>query len=284
MSTWKEVTIVTALLHIGRESADGRTMEQYVQWFLETLRIPAPMVVYVEPPLAETVKQLRGDMPTKIIPQSLGTSPFGWSYPKVHEILCSEAWQKTMKNPGDITNKLPGYSIVTNNKFAWLWNAIDENPFGTDLFFWIDGGLSRFFRGFQPWNHGPHPKMLEELRTNKKIFTVVGGGKEQIVTNAMNGVRLEKEEVIGANLGVIMTGFFGGHISTMKHVSEYVMKNFVVEMIQKNRIDHDQSSIFLHFQEHPDKYMLVPPHPQFDCFNFFLFASGNWGGPNDGAS
>ena len=100
----------------------------------------------------------------------------------------------------------------------------------------------------------------------------------------MNGIRLRSEEVIGANMGIIMTGFFGGHISTMKHVSEYVMRNFVVEMIQKNRIDHDQSSIFLHFQEFPEKYMLVPPHPQFDCFNFFLFASGEWQGSNGGAS
>ena len=274
MSTWNQITIVTALLHIGREGADGRTMEQYVQWFAETLKIPAPMVVYVEPGLVEIVKQVRGELPTKIVPQSLGTSPFGWSYPKVHEILESQEWKQKMKNPGDLTNKLPGYSIVTNNKFAWLWNAIDENPFQTELFFWIDGGLSRFFRGLQPWNHGPHPTLLHTLQTNKKLFAVIGGGKESYIQNAVLGKKLPTEEVIGANMGVVMTGFFGGHISTMKHASECVMKNYVVEMIQKNRIDHDQSSIFLHFQDYPEKYMLLPPHPQLDCFNFLVFASG----------
>jgi hypothetical protein len=174
----------------------------------------------------------------------------------------------------DLTNKLPGYSIVTNNKFAWLWNAMEENPFGTDMFFWIDGGLSRFFKNYDIQNSQPHIRLIRDIRKTRKIFAVIGGGKEHYINDALQGKKLPTEEVIGANMGVVMTGFFGGHISTMKHASEYVMKNYVIEMIQKNRIDHDQSSIFLHFQENPEKYLLVPPHPQLDCFNFFLFASG----------
>jgi hypothetical protein len=274
MSTWNQITIVTALLHIGREGADGRTMEQYIQWFTETLKNPAPMVVYVEPGLVEIVKQVRGELPTKIIPQTLGTSPFGWSYPKVCEILESQDWKQKMKHPDDLTNKLPGYSIVTNNKFAWLWNTMEENPFQTELFFWIDGGMSRFFQGQKPWNHVPHPIVIDSLKRDKKIYINIGGFREQYIINVKNGVRLPLEDVIGANMGALMTGFFGGHISTMKHVSEYAMKNYVVEMLQKNRIDQDQSSIFLHFQDYPEKYTLQPAHPSLNYFNLFLFASG----------
>lgn len=273
-SSWSKITVVTGLLHTGRESIDGRRMDQYIQWFTETLKIPAPMVVFVEPGLVDLVKEIRGETPTKIIPQTLGSSPFGWSYPKVQHILASEEWRRTQKNPGDLTNKLPGYSVVTNNKFAWLWNAIDENPFHTELFFWIDAGLSRFFQGIDISFTNPHPQLIEDVQKSNKIFTVLGGGKENYILNALNGIKLPTEDVIGANLGVIMTGFFGGHISIMKHASEYVMKNYIVEMLEKNRIDHDQSSIFLHFQEHPDKYIVVPPHPNFDCHNLLLFISG----------
>lgn len=274
LTNWNQVTIVTALIHIGREGVDGRTMEDYIQWFAETLKIPAPMVVYVEPGLVDMVKQLRGPLPTKIVAQTLGTSPFGWSFPKVRDILESSGWKQTMKNPGDLTNKLPGYSIITNNKFAWLWNAMEENQFDTDMFFWIDGGLSRFFKNYDILQRQPHVRLIRDIRKSRKIFTVIGGGKEQYIHNALQGTKLPIEEVIGANMGVVMTGFFGGHISTMKHVSEYAMRTYLVEMIQKNRIDHDQSSIFLHFQDNPDKYLLIPAHPQLDCFNFFLFASG----------
>lgn len=273
-NTWNEITIVTGLLYIGRENADGRSMQDYVQWFADTLRIPAPMIIYCEPGLEDMVKHIRGNLPTKIILQNIFTSPFGWSYPKVESILKDEAFQRKMKHPNDITNRLPGYSIVTNNKFPWLWNAMEENPFGTDMFFWIDGGLSRFFKGFEPWNSEPHKQTITDLRNVKKLFCVIGGYKEEYIHNVYHGIKIPSEEIIGANLSVVMTGFFGGHISVMKEVCESVMQNYVVEMLEKNRIDHDQTSIFLHFQDNFEKYLLVPNHPQLDVFNFFLFASG----------
>ena len=45
-------TLVTALYDIQREDeekGDGRKWEEYINWFANTLRIPSPMVVYVDP-------------------------------------------------------------------------------------------------------------------------------------------------------------------------------------------------------------------------------------------
>ena len=54
MSEWfgrlpidNRVVLVTALYDIGREHYDGRSMEQYLQWFTKTLQVSTPMVVFV---------------------------------------------------------------------------------------------------------------------------------------------------------------------------------------------------------------------------------------------
>ena len=36
------------------------------------------------------------------------------------------------------------YSIIQYSKFEWLCKAVEMNPFGSDHFFWMDAGSSRF--------------------------------------------------------------------------------------------------------------------------------------------
>jgi hypothetical protein len=40
---------------------------------------------------------------------------------------------------------MPEYNLIQYSKFGWLEEAIQENPFDTSSFFWIDMGISRFF-------------------------------------------------------------------------------------------------------------------------------------------
>ena len=54
-------TLVTALYDIDREDeekGDGRKWEEYINWFANTLRIPSPMVVYVDPSSKKFVEEL----------------------------------------------------------------------------------------------------------------------------------------------------------------------------------------------------------------------------------
>jgi molybdopterin synthase catalytic subunit len=79
--------------------------------------------------------------------------------------------------------------------------------------------------------------------------------------------------MIGANENILMGGFWGGHRETVKEACEYVLRNYVTEMLMKKRIDTEQTTWFFHAQENPQKYMFIPPH-QVDVINFLLFSCG----------
>jgi len=273
--TWSQITVVTSLINIGREQVDGRKFSDYTEWFLRTLLVPAPMIVYCEPELMDMVKRVRqsGPWPTKIVPQNLYTMPLAWSVPIVETIQGNSAWKATRPHPNDLTNRCPGYPAVTHSKMAWMLNAIEENPFKTDMFFWIDAGLSRFWKGFDPRQAEPHIRTVRDLRKSRKIYAQVGGFKNHVFERMM-GQPYTADEVVGTNECMMMAGFFGGHAEPMKKFCESILYFYVNEMIQKNRIDNEQSSMIIECQKNMKGFAFVPAHPQFDYYNFLVFASG----------
>ena len=269
LGTWSQITLVTSLVNINREQFDGRKYSEYTNWFFNTIRIQAPMIIYVEPQLVDIVKEIRGSLPTKIIPQILGTIPLLWSIPFVEQILQSPQWKAHQKHPNDLVNRSPAYAPVIHSKMVYMINAIEENPFNTDMFFWIDAGLSRFWRA-NPMSSEPHPRTVRDLRKSRKIFAQVGGHKEHLLQQS-----LTLDQLIGANENILMAGFWGGHMSTVKELCSFVIEFYVKEMIQKMRIDTEQTSWFFHYQQNKDNYILIAPN-EIDYVNFYLFSQGHY--------
>ena len=59
-------TIITALYDIDREKeGDGRTFDEYLSWFKETLKVKTPMVIFVDESLKEFVEKNRKNLPTR---------------------------------------------------------------------------------------------------------------------------------------------------------------------------------------------------------------------------
>lgn len=269
-----QVTFVTALIDIGREKYDGRKFSDYVSWFLPTLLFPVPMVIYVEPYLVDYVRAVRKDLPTRIIPQTFLTSPLRWLLDRVSYILANHTFRQY--NPSDLLNRCPEYSILMSNKFAWIWNTIQDNPFQTDLFFWIDAGISRFLteKHYSIVNSSVHPRVLRMLRRSKRILAQIGQNREQDIQNVLEGKKLSIEEIVGTNNSQIMGGFYGGCADTMSQAALYGMNQFVYEMAGKLRIDNDQVILFMLFQDRPDLFTLTAPTYQSTIPNLALFASG----------
>ena len=72
----KDITIVTALFNIQRQDMDGRTWNEYLQWFSKTLELKCPMVIFVEDELVDFVKEHRGSRKTKIVSHPLENIPY----------------------------------------------------------------------------------------------------------------------------------------------------------------------------------------------------------------
>ena len=70
-------TIITALYDINRdEKGDGRTFNEYLSWFKETLKVKNPMVIFVDNSLKEFVEENRKNLPTKIITEPIEEVPY----------------------------------------------------------------------------------------------------------------------------------------------------------------------------------------------------------------
>jgi hypothetical protein len=270
-TTWSQTTIVSALIDIGRDELDGRKFSTYVDWFKQFLQIPAPMVLFVDPSIFEVVRTLREKKPTKIICQNFQATPLSWSTPFLQQTQDSKEWKDYAKNPTDINNKSAPYVALMHNKFPWVWDAIQDNPFKTDLFFWMDGGLTRFHPTLPYFGIEPHPRTMRTLRKNKQICAQIGGYKESYFQKFFNGQRFSTDELIGTNENIIMGGFWGGHIQTVQSLCEFGMRFFVRELIQKHRIENDQPTLFFHFQENYSLYKLsMPMNIEMPIFYFFL--------------
>ncbi len=275
-STWSQMTLVSSLVNINREAVDGRQFSTYVEWFFQTLQIRAPMILFVDPEIAELVAKAREGKPTKIIQQSFPATPLAWSTPFIHQTQQSKEWKEFAKNPGDLNNKSAPYVTLMHSKFAWIWDAIQDNPFHTDLFFWIDAGLSRFWKDlFSPYHMEPHPITIRKFRKEKKIIAQVGGYKEHFLEQVLGGRKFTPEMLIGCNENILMGGFWGGALECVQHACEYALNFYIHELIQKHRVDNDQPTMFFHWQNNKHMYILIPPHhSNINYVDFLYFGCG----------
>ena len=158
-----DVTIVSALFNIEREQMDGRDWEEYLKWFTVTLQLKCPMTVFVTEDLVEFVKEKRGKLPTSIIQQNVEEMPYYHLKDQIQEILDSPEYKEKMADPGRIECKYAMYSIIQYSKFQWIKDAIEINKHGSDYYFWLDAGGSRFFEGYDLNKPYPSDTAMESL-------------------------------------------------------------------------------------------------------------------------
>ena len=72
----KKVTIVSALFNIKRSDVDGRTWDEYLEWFDITLKLKCPMVLFVSADVRDFIERRRTSIPTEIIVQEIEDIPY----------------------------------------------------------------------------------------------------------------------------------------------------------------------------------------------------------------
>ena len=156
------VTIVTALYNIKRDTdGDGRTFDEYLAWFKTTLSLNANFVVFTHPDYADRIPKS-----SRIIVHTTTNEeiPYFQYKTDMERILADPSYRSKIKNPGRVECKLALYNIVVYSKLEWIRQAIAENPFDSEYFFWMDAGCSRFFQDVNvnwPW------PALEKLSSRK---------------------------------------------------------------------------------------------------------------------
>jgi len=127
------ITFVSALFDISR--VDGRKWDNYLKWFEQTLKLRVPMVLFVTEDVKEFIEERRTDLQTKIIVQTVEDIPYYHLKDQIQDILDSDDYKTSIADPDRIECQQSMYSVIQYSKFLWMKEAIELNPFDSEIFF-----------------------------------------------------------------------------------------------------------------------------------------------------
>ena len=144
--------VYTALFDLSRESVDGRSIQQYLDWLRETALIFPGLIVFhdgscdkLEVPGIECIKIEKSELLT-----------FTYLNP-LKELLRDFKPIATR----DITFSLPEYALVQFAKFELANKLLEERSF--DSILWVDAGISRFIDKTKPYSSLMDSMFLKQL-------------------------------------------------------------------------------------------------------------------------
>ena len=98
----KEATIVTSLFNVKREGMDGRSWEEYLEWFEETLKLKCAMVIFTTEDMVSFIEERRTSIPTEIITQKIEDIPYYYLKNDIDNIINSDEYKQKISDPNRI--------------------------------------------------------------------------------------------------------------------------------------------------------------------------------------
>jgi hypothetical protein len=246
-------TIVTALYNINRENLDGRSWDLYLHWFRNTLQLKSPMVIFVDPSMRDFVELRRSGYSTLIIEESIENAPYYHLKDSMDYVINSKDYQERIKDPSRIECKSSLYNIIQYSKFGWVKKASEINPFNTDLYLWLDAGISRFFNpvGLDINKEYPSTESINRMGDikDKTLIQIFLSNYPELV----NSQFLSTEYLLD-NRSYIAGGIFMSHkdsIALLKDEIDNILKN---EMLEKSILNNEQIALGYLFKKNPQMF------------------------------
>lgn len=215
-------TIVTGLWNLGRSDLKdfSRSFEHYLESFEKLLKLDFNMCIFIPAELADFVAERRKPENTKVyIKELTDIENIVPSFDKIQTIRNNKGWLSQaswLENSPQA--KLKYYNPVVMSKFMFVEESCKDNPFDTDYFFWLDGGIT-------------NTVAVEQLEQLKKINIFMEEIDDKFLflkfpydnDHEVHGFETKK---LGQFCGVkkpeyvCRGGFFGGHKNTISKFTE----------------------------------------------------------------
>jgi hypothetical protein len=236
-------TVITALYDIGRDkNGDGRTIDQYLNWFAKTLQLNVPMVVYTEEKFKDFVlKNKQNNL--KVIVKPLCEIPYYKYNDKISQILSDNVYRSKIIDPNRVECNLSLYNIIQYSKFDWIVEAIKENYFDTEYYFWMDAGCSRFFEDVD--TNSPWPTNYNLLAKDK--FNIQGN------SNTLYYKISDTEKYIWDSNCILVGTLFGGSKDVCIDIADRVKTQFEL-YLNDNIVNNEQIILGYLFKKNPDLF------------------------------
>ena len=249
-------TIVSAFFDINRETlGDGRKLEEYKEWIKRTLQLNCNLYIITEARFIDFMISHRPSEyhhKTVFNVDTLENAMFYKYREQMCKIMQSEEYKRRIMHPDRVECKLPEYNIIQYSKFGWLLDAIQENPFQSDVFFWMDIGISRFFESMDLTREYPNPLALEQMRlANNNLDGFIIQKRYDLETFKID------DEFVWRSDNLLKGTLFGGSIECIKKITNAVENIFQKDMLNKGCVNNEQIALALLYKQYPDWFYLT---------------------------
>ncbi len=132
------VTLVTSAFYFGKTNPNARSLETTIECMTPLLSIPCYLAIFCDEDLYPRIKNLRESYGLNTITHYIVT-PFEsiWTYQWKDTVIKNREAYWPTRDPR------AGYEshLVCSNKFSFVKQIAELNPFHTSKFGWIDGNI-----------------------------------------------------------------------------------------------------------------------------------------------
>jgi hypothetical protein len=252
-----DVTIVTGLWDLGREKLSGwaqRDFKRYKENFFKLLKADVPMCIWIPRDLEEEVWNIRKKENTRIFYKEIEDFKTWFPFFEEHDKIRKDPdWYNGaswLSNSPQAALEL--YNPMMMTKMFMVNDSTIHNPFNTNYFYWIDGGLtSTVSEGY--FIDGTIFKNITQAYEDTVVHITypytpsneIHGFKKSEMYKACN--LSDNEEVIQISRG----GFWGG---PKRLINEYnrLYYNVLSSTIASGNIGADECLFTILAHRHPD--------------------------------
>ncbi len=238
-------TIVTAFFDIGREHWPyyRRSVQQYLQNAQRTLSLDDYMVIYTEPQYLEFVAKHRQPYPhkTQIVCMTLQDLPYFKYRKHILDIMLDANFQKDLVEPICPEVRAPFYDVIMWSKVPLVVKTLEENPFNTTHFVWLDFGI--------------HAHMLQESMLSKPLLNAVPDKIKLLCCSYPISEDLDIQSFYKAHAVRLVGAIISGKGEAFRTLYEYLEEEIQNAFAQRV-VGSDQSLLTVIFLKHPELFQL----------------------------
>jgi hypothetical protein len=251
-----DVTIVTGLWNLGRGDISDlfkRSYDSYLEKFSQLLKADVNMYIFCSPSDEDFIWKYRKQENTVINKMTIEELMIWFNFTSItDEIRQNEEWLSQAgwlrESPQAI---LKGYNPLVMSKMFMLNNVTIWNPFNTEYFFWIDGGITNTVH----YGYFTHDNVFDSLpkfieTNNEFVFLTYpyDGGEE---VHGFDRKELAKYCSTDYVKYVCRGGFFGG---TKKRINEIngLYYNYLNNTLNEGLMGTEESVFTIILYKHPD--------------------------------
>ena len=244
------VTIVTAFFDINRaEKGDGRTIDEYIRWIKQTMQLNCNLFIVTEEKFQDLFIHFRNHTHNTFIKIIKFSDLYFYKYfDQMKYIIDSDEYKQKIAYPNRVECVLPEYNIIQYSKFHCLKMAIDENPFHSESFFWLDAGASRFFEGMDIQKPFPSNNGLEIIKNSENSF--ICQCRHDIDVYPFDETFIWKAD------NLVYGGMFGGSPQIIEYIFLQLDYIFSEIMLKNGNVNNEQLALTIIFKNRREAFSI----------------------------